>query len=460
MVQPLPLFVDLDAQPCLVVGGGEVAAAKLRALIAAGARCHVVALALGPAMTELVTAGNVRVSMRGFEAADVTDNLLVIAATDDAELNGQVYRACQAQRVLCNAVDDRDHCSAIFPSVVRRDEVQVAVSTGGQSPTLARRLRAQLETVLPRSLGRLATFVGLRRAQVKGALPDVAARREFWDAVFEGSIPALIEADRGVAAAEQFDAMLAAPAAFTGVGLVSLVGAGPGDPGLLTIKALGVLQRADVVLYDNLVSDAVLELCRRDARRVYVGKKRAFASVRQSAISEMLADEAARGQRVVRLKGGDPFIFGRGGEEIEALARRGVAFEIVPGITAALGCAAYAHIPLTHRDVAQSVRFVTGHRRGDEANLDWPELAKANQTLVVYMGLQGLARLCAELVAHGLPGTTPAALISRGTLPDQEVHVTDVASMPDLVVTAAPKSPTTLIVGGVVALRERLNAEG
>ncbi len=449
----LPLFLDLSDQPCLVIGGGAVAARKIQSLVDVGARVTVVAPLLGASAAELAERHGFEVALREFQETDVRGRLLVIAATGDAEVNRRAFAACRERRVLINTVDNPALCTAIFPSIVDRGPVTVAVSTGGASPTLARRIREQIETLLPAATGRLAEFLGGWRARVRAAVPDMDARRRLWENALDGNVPALIADGNEQAADAELERLASGGAA---EGFVSLVGAGPGDPDLLTLKALRALQRADIVYYDNLVSAGVLELCRRDAERVYVGKRRAFAGARQADINALLLGDARRGRRVARLKGGDPFIFGRGGEEIETLRRHGVDFEVIPGITAALGCAAYAGIPLTHRDWAQSVRFVTGHLRDDVVNLDWPELAKPDQTLVVYMGLVGLRQLSARLVEHGMDPQTPSATISRGTLEDQAVVAAPISSLAQAVEEADLPGPTTTIIGRVVDLRAQL----
>jgi len=454
----LPLFVRVAGARCVLVGGGEVAHRRLTTLLSAGARVTVIApTAIDEVRTLCV--GDVELVERRFEPNDVVGAMLVVAATDDEAVNRDVHAAAIRNGVLINTVDEGALSTAIFPSIIDRDPVIVAVSTGGRSPTLARRVRTWIEARLPTGYANAAAVLGRWRTRVGDRIDDVGSRRRFWDAILDDpSARPIYEGD--AARADTYIAERLAHWNAGSTGFVSLVGAGPGDPALLTLKALQCLERADVVFYDNLVSKDVLDLARRDARRVYVGKRRAFHAVRQESINVLLVDAAKAGEHVVRLKGGDPFIFGRGGEEIETLAQHGIAFEVVPGITAALGCASYAHIPLTHRDWAQSVRFVTGNLTGDRVNLDWPELAKPDQTLVIYMGLRGLPEICRELVAHGMDPQTPAALIARGTLPDQRVMVAPLAELAEVVRDADPHGPTTVIVGRVVSLRGRLHGAG
>jgi uroporphyrin-III C-methyltransferase/precorrin-2 dehydrogenase/sirohydrochlorin ferrochelatase len=450
----LPLFVDVRNRRCVVVGAGQVARRRIELLFDAGATVTVVAPAVDADVRELC-AGRGEILERPFETADVAGAVLAIAATNDPAVNRAVHAAATERGVLVNTVDDAALSSAIFGSIVRRDPVVIAVSTGGRSPTLARRVRGLLEARLPARLGMVAEVLERWRARVATEIADVAARRRFWDDVLDGPAEQAMYAGRTGAADALIGKRLQRWDQRT-LGFVSLVGAGPGDPGLLTLKALQCLERADVVFYDNLVSPDVVAMARRDARRVYVGKRRAFHTMRQESINAMLIEAARAGDRVVRLKGGDPFIFGRGGEEIETLAEQGIPFEVVPGVTAALGCASYANIPLTHRDWAQSVRFVTGNLTGDRVNLDWPELAKPDQTLVIYMGLRGLPEICRELIAHGADPSTPAALIARGTLPDQQVIDATIESLARAVDAVEIHGPTTMIIGRVVALRQRL----
>lgn len=446
----LPLALKLAGQPCLVVGAGAVARRKLELLVAAKAKVTVVALAASPEVADYCREHGVVVEQRPFDAGDVAGRLLVIAATDDSEVNEQVFAACRSQGVLVNCVDRGELSTAIFPAIVDRDPVTVGISTGGTSPTLARHLRERIETLLPTSLGALADYLGDRREHIKAAMPDAADRQKFWDRVLD-SLLGDLASRRNLADA---DAVLSAELSSPGpTGLVSLVGAGPGDPELLTVKALRCLQRADVVYHDRLVSAAVLERCRRDARRVDVGRRAGEGGSRgrQQGINAQLVDDARRGLRVVRLKGGDPLVFSRGGEEIAWLADQDVAFEVVPGVTAASACAAIAGIPLTHRNWAQSVRFVTA-RAQDGLDLDWSEAAKPDQTLVVYMGLKVLATVCEHLVSAGADAETPAAAISRATLPDQRVVAGSLATLASRVRKAGLKGPLTTIVGQVASL--------
>ena len=453
IVDYLPLFVDLRDRRCLVVGAGIVALRKIELLLQAGARVKVVAPESTDAVKRLADAAEIALESRPYVSGDQAGNSLVIAATGDASVDAEVFRDCRAAGILVNTVDSADLSSAIFPSIVDRDPVLVAVSTGGRSPTLARVVRAWLETRLPPALGRLAEFAAARREPVKRTIGSVTSRQKFWDRVIGGTTGELVLKGEVEKAGKQFERELHQPG--PPAGSVALVGAGPGDPELITVRGLRLLQQADVVLYDNLVNERILGYARRDAERVYVGKRRRFAGVRQEAINEMLLEHALAGRSVVRLKGGDPFIFGRGGEEIETLATHGVDCVVVPGITAALGAASYAGIPLTHRHLAHSVRFVTGHRVHDEVNLNWPELIDPNQTLVIYMGLLGLDEICAKLIANGMPPDTPALMVERATLPDHREIAAPVEVLPEAVAKGDVHGPTIVIVGEVVKLRDR-----
>ncbi|PZR31607.1 MAG: uroporphyrinogen-III C-methyltransferase, partial [Ectopseudomonas oleovorans] len=376
-------------------------------------------------------------------------------ATDDVPLNAQISAEAQALGIPVNVVDAPALCSVIFPAIVDRSPLIVAVSSGGDAPVLARLIRAKIETWIPATYGQLANLGKRFRERVKQLFPDVQQRRVFWEDVFQGQIAESVFAGKPEEGERLLEERLAG-AAPRALGEVYLVGAGPGDPDLLTFRALRLMQQADVVLYDRLVAPAIIELCRRDAERIYVGKRRADHAVPQEQINQLLIDLARQGKRVLRLKGGDPFIFGRGGEEIEQLAAEDIPFQVVPGITAASGCAAYAGIPLTHRDHAQSVRFVTGHLKDGSSNLPWKDLVAPGQTLVFYMGLAGLSGICEQLIAHGRSAATPAALVQQGTTQNQRVFTGTLETLPQLVAQHEVHAPTLVIVGEVVTLRDKL----
>lgn len=452
-MQFLPLFHKLQDRPVLVVGGGEVALRKARLLAEAGACLRVVAPDVRRELQAM--AGEQGVFLRGYQNDDLQGVGLVIAATDDEPLNARISAEAQALGIPVNVVDAPALCSVIFPAIVDRSPLIVAVSSGGDAPVLARLIRAKIETWIPATYGQLANLGKRFRERVKQLFPDVQQRRVFWEDVFQGQIAESVFAGKPEEGERLLEARLAG-AAPRALGEVYLVGAGPGDPDLLTFRALRLMQQADVVLYDRLVAPAIIDLCRRDAERIYVGKRRADHAVPQEQINQLLIDLAKQGKRVLRLKGGDPFIFGRGGEEIEQLAAEGVPFQVVPGITAASGCAAYAGIPLTHRDHAQSVRFVTGHLKDGSSNLPWQDLVAPGQTLVFYMGLVGLPGICAQLIAHGRSGATPAALVQQGTTQNQRVFTGTLATLPELVAAHEVHAPTLVIVGEVVNLREKL----
>jgi uroporphyrin-III C-methyltransferase/precorrin-2 dehydrogenase/sirohydrochlorin ferrochelatase len=451
----LPTFLDVREQPCLVVGGGEVAARKCALLLRAGARVTVLAPELSAAFDADLAAGRIAHRAARFRDEDLDGVALAIAATSDEAVNRAVAAAAKARRVPVNVVDRPALCSFILPSIIERAPLVVAVSSGGASPVLARLLRARLESLIPAGYGRLAALAGAFRDRVKARFKP-PERRRFWERVLQGPIAELVFSGRDAEAREALRASLEdTRLAFSG-GEVSLVGAGPGDPDLLTFRALRLMQQADVVVYDRLVSRPVLDMVRLEAERIYAGKERAKHALPQEDINQLLVRLAREGKRVVRLKGGDPFIFGRGGEEIDTLAAEGIPFQVVPGITAAAGCASYAGIPLTHRDYAQSVVFVTGHMENGSMNLNWTALAQPGQTIVFYMGLLGIEVLCRELTAHGLPAATPAALIQQGTTPQQRVLTGTLASLPAIVRESGVKAPTLIIIGEVVRLRSRL----
>ena len=450
-----PISLKLQQQPCLIVGGGHIAYRKAVLLHKAGAVIHVIAPDIDANLLQLVEESQGQYIQALYPAQiQLNDYRLVIAATDDYAVNTQVFEDCEALKILVNSVDDPPHCRFMVPAIVDRSPLVISVASNGTSPVLSRQIRTQLETSIPHGMGKLAEFSGKWRAAVKAKISSPDERRVFWEDLYASPLKEqvfhdnLAEADRLI---EQALAEWKTPK-----GEVYLVGAGPGDPELLTLKALRLMQQADVVIYDRLVSPAIMELCRRDATKIYVGKARSNHAVPQEGINALLVEYASKGQRVCRLKGGDPFIFGRGGEEIQELFASGVPFQVVPGITAASGCSAYAGIPLTHRDYAQSVRFLTGHLKEGSPELPWDELVYQNQTLVLYMGLVGLEKICEKLIAHGQRPDMPVALISKGTTPEQKVVVGTLADIASKVEEHHIQAPTLTIIGDVVSLREQL----
>jgi len=451
----LPVCIDLKQRACLVVGGGAVASRKVQLLLKAGALVSVVALEVRDDVRDLADSGAIALALRGFEAVDLDGQYLVVAATDRAVLNQEVCGLAADRGLLVNVADQSAVGNVIFPSIIDRDPLQIAISSNGASPLLSRVLRVRLESLIPNAYGRLAGLIKKFRPQVKRRYESQGERRRFWEKLLQGSIAEMVLSGREGEAEERLEDCLkqAAPKA---QGEVYLVGAGPGDPDLLTFRALRLMQQADVVVYDRLVSDPILDLTRRDAERIYVGKARANHALRQEEINQLLAKLAKENKRVVRLKGGDPFIFGRGGEEIETLAAEGINFQVVPAITAALGTAAYAGIPLTHRDYAQSCLFVTGHLKDNTMNLNWEALAQPQQTVVVYMGYMGLPILCRELIAHGVSADKPIALVQQATTPQQRVFTGTLATIVDVIKDENVKPPSLIIVGDVVKLQEKL----
>lgn len=452
-----PLFVSLKNQPCLVVGAGEVAARKIELLGRAGADIHVVAETVGNSVQDLRTSLNLNLIQKRFSPEDVEGMRLVVSATNDRKSNEQVATAASSHHIPVNVVDNPDLCSFIFPAIIDRSPLIAAVSSGGASPVLARLMRAKIESTIPATYGRLAQFAEEFRLLVKKTITLPSQRRIFWENILHGRVAELVLTGRVDTAKQEFKSQLQQAEQSGPKGEVYLIGAGPGDPDLLTFRALRLLQQADVVLYDRLVAPGILEMARRDAEKIYVGKQRSNHSLPQDSINQLLAKLALSGKRVARLKGGDPFIFGRGGEEIETLMQQSIDFQVVPGITAAAGCASYAGIPLTHRDHAQSCTFVTGHLKDGSINLNWKQLATPNQTIVIYMGLVGLESICQSLIEHGLPTDYPIAVIQQGTTPQQRVITGCLHDMPRRVANAEIKPPTLIIVGTVVRLHEKLD---
>ncbi|HEU0187536.1 MAG TPA: siroheme synthase CysG, partial [Gallionellaceae bacterium] len=437
-----------------VVGGGAVALRKASLLVQAGAAVTVVSPDLHAGFGGL---GVQHIAAR-FAPLHLEGNLLVIAATDEMETNKLVSSEARLRNMPVNVVDNPGLCSFILPSILDRSPLVVAFSSGGASPVLARMLRGKLETLIPQGYSKLAAFSARFRDAVKKGVLDPARRRIFWENVLEGPVAEKVLTGDEQSAETMLNTLLESESKGEqkAIGEVFLVGAGPGDPDLLTFKALRLMQKADVVLYDNLVSKPILEMTRRDADRIFVGKMRGNHTMPQEGINDLLVRLALEGKRVLRLKGGDPFIFGRGGEEIEKLVENNISFQVVPGITAASGVSTYAGIPLTHRDYAQSCVFVTGHLKDNSMDLDWEMLARKKQTIVVYMGLQGLETLCAKLIEHGLPAATPAAIVQQGTTPNQRVVCGTLASLPGDKEVATLHAPTLIIIGGVVSLRKKL----
>ncbi len=448
-----PITLRLDDARVVVVGGGEIAARKIRLLLRAGPQIDVVARELNPELEGLRADGQLAHLATAFDAVQLDGARLVIAATDDKALNRVVAAEAKARNIPVNVVDDPEPSTFITPAIIERPPLTIAISTGGAAPVLARRLRERLEAELPQRYGDLAAYTQSRRDKVKAVL-DQPRRRALWERFLDSAgAEAVLRGDEAAADAV-LDQLLADQRP---LGEVYLVGAGPGDPDLLTFRALRLMQQADVVLYDRLLGPGILDLVRRDAERIFVGKRRNLHTVPQDEINEELVRLAKQGKRVLRLKGGDPFVFGRGGEEIERLAASGIPFQVVPGITAASGCSAYAGIPLTHRDYAQACIFVTGHPRADgQLTLPWDALARPGQTIAIYMGLGSLPSLSAKLIEHGLPPDWPAALIEEGTSARQRVIASTLAKLPDEVIAAGVKGASMVIVGEVVRLRERL----
>jgi uroporphyrin-III C-methyltransferase/precorrin-2 dehydrogenase/sirohydrochlorin ferrochelatase len=456
----LPIFLDVRGHQVLVDGGTTAAARRIERALSAGARVLSTDPDPGEEVRRFVDAPPEGFSFapRLPTRADVEASRIVYGASEEHERDTNLFHWCRAARVMCNIADVTEYCDFITPSIVDRAPVVVAISTGGAAPVIARTLRARLETSLPPAYGRLTAFIGQFRDRIAEKIGAGRERRHFWERMIDGPVGDLVLAGDEAGAVARFEADLeAAAASKPPMGEVYLVGSGPGDPDLLTFRALRLMQRADVVLYDRLVSDDIMALVRRDARRIYVGKLPKEHTMQQEDISALMARLAKEGNRVLRIKGGDPFIFGRGGEEIELLADQGVPFKVVPGITAASGCAAYAGIPLTHRDHAQSCLFVTAHGKDGVLDLDWSVMIRPAQTVAVYMGLQSLDLLVEGFARRGIDMNTPVAVIENGTRPEQRVLTGTLATIADQVREGAYKSPSMIIIGSVVTLRTRLS---
>ncbi|WP_201544615.1 siroheme synthase CysG [Psychrobacter sp. H7-1] len=463
-----PLFFKLTNQPVLIVGGGEVAQRKADLLSRAGACITILAPQISQEIHQLLSDERHTLITAHYDKKYIDGKRIVIAGTDDEALNHQVHADCKALNIPVNVVDTPPLCDFIFPAIVDRNPIVIGISSNGKAPVLARLTRARLETLIPQGYGKLAKLAGDMRDEVKSKIPTLTGRRQFWEKAFEGKVSELMFAGRSVEAEQALKQQLeqthqqlssnsdVKQADPKSVGEVYIVGAGPGDPELLTFKALRLMQQADIVYYDALVSREVLDLCRRDADKVFVGKKRSNHAVAQQGINQLMIDAASSGKRVVRLKGGDPFVFGRGGEEIQALRAAGIAYQVVPGITAAGGASCYTGIPLTHRDYAQSVRFVTGFLKSGEPNTGFAALTNPNETVIFYMGLHSLERLTKGLMDAGRSPQTPIAIISQASMPTQQVMT---ATLQDIVAKheANPlPTPALLIVGEVAKLHDEL----
>ncbi|MBZ1391380.1 siroheme synthase CysG [Psychrobacter pacificensis] len=474
-----PLFFKLEGRKVLIVGGGEVALRKADLLSRAGACITILAPDISHEIRELLSDNKHELIEKNYHKSYMSGARVIIAATDDETLNHEIHADATELNIPVNVVDTPPLCDFIFPAIIDRNPIVIGISSNGKAPVLARLLRARLETLIPQGYGKLAKLAGDFRSEVKSKIPTLTGRRQFWERAFEGQVSQLMFAGNETEAAAQLQADLDSTAAAIHdkahaaenttptlsdesekksppVGEVYIVGAGPGDPELLTFKALRLMQQADIVYYDALVSPQVLDLCRRDADKVFVGKKRSNHTVAQLGINELLVNSAKEGRRVVRLKGGDPFIFGRGGEEIESLRAHGVPYQVVPGITAANAAASYAGIPLTHRDHSQSVRFVTGFLKAGTPNNNFKNFLNTDETVVFYMGLHSLARLTEGLVDAGRSADTPIAIVSNASMPNQQVLTGTLASIVSQQETAQLPTPALLIMGDVVSLHHDL----
>ena len=459
-MEHLPIFINLKQKPVLVVGGGDIALRKINLLIKAQASLNCLSPLFCDGIASLSADKSVNLIQKSFEPDDIKNYSIIIASTDDSLVNSSISELAKKANIPVNVVDSPELSSFIMPSIVDRSPVIIAVSSAGKAPVLARIIRAKLETVIPSAYGLLAEIAGEYRQKVKNRFSNIKDRRAFWESAFSGVIAEKVFSGRINEARGDIEEQLENSVEID-LGEVYLVGAGPGDPDLLTFKALRLIQQADVVLYDRLVSKGVMELVRRDSELIYVGKKGGSdESTRQEDINEQLVKLAKSGKRVCRLKGGDPFIFGRGGEEIESLSEHGIPFQVVPGITAASGCSSYAGIPLTHRDYSQSCRFVTAHLKNGTTNLPWEEFVIDQQTIVFYMALSGANYICQKLMEHGMDKNMPIAIIEKGTMPEQKVYISSLTKLPDLLAKENIHAPTLMIVGEVVKLNEKLNWYG
>ena len=453
----LPIFIKLQSQHCLVVGGGVVATRKIKQLLTADAQVFVVASDIGDELKNINESGEVHYIKQSYNEEHLEGKQLVIAATNDRQLNTEIAEQAKTKGILVNVVDNPEAGNFILPSIIDRSPIVIAVSTSGVAPVLTKLLSTRIETIVPFSYGKLAALIGQFRSLVKEKIPDRKNRRRFWENVLDGPIAEMFYAGQEKKTLKLLEEQLGnEKPSIDSRGEVYLVGGGPGDPELLTFRALRLMQQADVVLYDRLVAPKILEFVRKDAKRMYVGKERDRHALPQAEINQLLVDLARQGKRVLRLKGGDPFMFGRGGEEIDLLYENNIPFQIVPGITAANGCASYAGIPLTHRDYAQSCLFVTGHLKDGSMNLNWQTLVQPQQTLAVYMGTHSLDILSRKLIKHGMKKSMPAAIIQQGTTGDQNIYLSTVEHLPKVPKENNVKPPSMIIIGAVVSLHKKL----
>ena len=453
----LPLFIDTSGKKCLIVGGGKVASRKLIPILESNMTVNMISSDIADEILEIIkNKKNFTYEQRNFEEKDINDQFLIIAATNDKSINSLIAKLAKEKNILVNMAEDSSKGNVLIPSVVDRSPIKIAISSGAASPILTRLVKTKLETIIPYAFSKLADVMMEYRAKVKEKYSSIKERRNFWETFLDGPLSEMVLSGHIEKAKKMLDKSLKEKNIPSNTGEVYLVGAGPGDPELLSFKALRLMQKADVVIYDRLVSEQIMNLIRQDAEKIYVGKQRADHAMPQENINQLLARLAIEGKKVLRLKGGYPFIFGRGGEEIESLINDDIPFQIVPGITAASGCASYAGIPLTHRDYSQACIFVTGHLRDGTVNLNWKMLAHEKQTLVFYMGMHGSKVICEELIKHGLKETTPAALIVKGTTADQEVIIGDLSNMPKIILENKIIPPTLLIIGDVVKLHNKL----
>ena len=453
----LPLFLNIREQHCVIVGGGEVALRKAILLIKAKANLSLISPQFISQLQDLSEEGRCKLLQEEFVAEQLEGASIVIAATNNKNTNARVAKAADKKNIPVNVVDQPELCSFIMPSIVDRSPVVVAISSSGRSPVLTRKIKELNETLISNREGQLAELLGAFREKIRNKYPDFIERVKFWESLLESEVTELVYSGNEGAAIQLIEDKLKQSDQTEAIGEVYLVGAGPGDPDLLTLRALRLMHKADVVLYDRLVSQEIMDKLRPDAEKIHVGKASSNHPVEQETINEMLVRLALSGKRVLRFKGGDPFIFGRGGEEIESLSKANIPFQIVPGITAASGCASYAGIPLTHREHAQSVRFLTGHLKDNTLNLDWANLIQEQETLVFYMGLLGIKTICEQLIDHGMDAEMPIAVVQQGTTKTQRVVTADLKTMPAVVDTEKLKAPTIIIIGRVVGLRNSLD---